>query len=127
MKITDEKSKQLGMPFPTASNRMKKNFAFFMMQNLEWDDCVVCGEKILTPNDMTYEHIVNWLHHEDGVNLFYDVDNIRFAHKKCQYRNQRCSSKITGVIKSKGVTFDKRNTNKPYRAKIRVANSYQKI
>lgn len=81
---TQEKSRQLGMNFSTASSRLKKSVVFSMIQQLQRDTCLRCGELILTPEDLTYDHIKDWLHVD--ASLFWDLDNIAFSHRKCNTR-----------------------------------------
>src|SRR4030042_960466 len=91
-----KKSKQLGMPFGTASARLKKSLMFRMAQKLGEDVCFKCGKRILNLDEFTIEHKAPWL--DRGPQLFWDLDNIAFSHAKCNRADRpiRKGSKTTG-------------------------------
>ncbi len=82
-KSNKKKSEQLGMNHATASNRLKKNIMFQMMQELGKDNCFQCGEKIEYVVDLSVEHKIPWLDSEDPIGLYFDLDNIAFSHLSC--------------------------------------------
>lgn len=69
------------MPFGTASGRLKKAIMLSLIRHLGMDDCHRCGKAIASPEELSIDHIVDWL----GVDvaLFWDVDNIAFSHRSC--------------------------------------------
>lgn len=75
------KSAQLGMPYGTACHRLRKSIMFQLVQQAGRDECVRCHRKILTSNELSIEHIANWLH--EDTSLFWDLGNIGFSHVKC--------------------------------------------
>jgi len=79
----DRKAAFLGMPYGTASNRLRKLLMFKFAQELGYDDCFACGFKIETTEELSVEHKQPWLDRENGVELFWDLDNIAFSHRKC--------------------------------------------
>ncbi len=74
-------SKLLGMPFGTACNKLRKLVLFSLAQKLNEDVCFRCGEAILSVEDFTIEHKEAW--RNKGAELFWDLNNIAFAHSQC--------------------------------------------
>lgn len=83
------KEKQLGMNPGTASNRLLKQLLFSFGDRLGMQWCFQCAAKIESVADMSIEHKVPWLHSEDPVGLYFDLDNIAFSHKSCNYAASR--------------------------------------
>jgi hypothetical protein len=82
MGTTDHRKKQqLGMPFGTACNKLRKNIMFSLVQRVGWDICFKCGKKIDSVDEFTIEHKIPWL--DNDSDLFWDLDNIAFSHAKC--------------------------------------------
>ena len=91
-KHIDIKSDQLGMPFGTASGRLRKMLLFDMARRLGENVCYHCGEMMDSPDDFTIEHKVPWQFGD--TNLFWDLDNIAFSHLACNVRGRRVTNKI---------------------------------
>ena len=89
MSVKDTKTEQLGMNPGTASNRLKKNLLFEFAKRLDMQWCYQCGAEIEDCDDFTIEHKTPWLHSEDPRGLFFDIDNIAFSHKSCNYKAAR--------------------------------------
>ena len=83
------KSKQLGMNPGTASNRLSRQLLYELGDRLDMQWCYHCAAKIESYTDMSIEHKVPWLHSEDPVGLYFDMDNIAFSHKSCNYKASR--------------------------------------
>lgn len=77
------KSKLLGMPFGTASGRLRKAILFNLVQKLEEDICFRCGEKIENIDNFSIEHKEAWQKTDNPVESFFDLDNIAFSHLRC--------------------------------------------
>jgi hypothetical protein len=90
----DPKSDFLGMPFGTASNRLKKNLMFSLAQKLGLTKCFQCGEEIKSPKDLSIEHKLPWF--EASQDLFWDLDNVAFSHTGCNYSAARKALKKKG-------------------------------
>lgn len=73
----------LGMPYGTASARLKKLLMFKFAQELGYDVCFACGEKIESAEELSVEHKEPWLNRENGIEKFWDLDNIAFSHLSC--------------------------------------------
>jgi len=78
-----KKSEQLGMPYGTACNRLRKKILFRVIQELGIDTCFQCSHIIERSEDMSMEHMTPWLDSEDPKALFWDLDNIAFSHITC--------------------------------------------
>lgn len=85
------KAGQLGMSFGTACHRLRKQLLFQFARRLELTTCSRCGLEIQSADDLSIEHIQSWLHSADPVELFFDTENIAFAHRSCNLtrRQQR--------------------------------------
>ena len=77
------------MDHGTASNRLKKTLMFELAKKLDMHWCFQCAAEIEHSDDMSLEHKTPWLHSEDPKGLFFDIDNIAFSHKSCNYRAAR--------------------------------------
>ena len=89
MCIKSEKVKQLGMNPSTASHRLQRTLMYEFSRKLDMHWCFQCGAEIENVKDMSVEHKVPWLHSEDPISLFFNLDNIAFSHKSCNYRAAR--------------------------------------
>ena len=88
-----EKQKQLGMNPSTASQRLLKDILWSYVVKSGDDYCYVCKERMLR-EDFSIEHKEPWLHSDDPVGLFFDIDNISYSHKSCNYSNARKPNKV---------------------------------
>jgi len=52
-----------------------------LVQETNKDDCFVCGEKIDSVAELSIEHKKPWL--DVDADLFWDLENISFSHRKC--------------------------------------------
>ena len=77
----DNKTAQLGMSPGKASHRLVKDILFKYVQE-SGEVCFRCGQD-LTREDFTIEHKTPWLHSEDPVFLFFDLENIAYSHSRC--------------------------------------------
>ena len=78
------KAEQLGMPFGTASARLKKKILLSLLQKLGEDKCYRCGNLIATVEGLSVEHKKAWFNID--TELFWDLDNIAFSHLDCNIR-----------------------------------------
>lgn len=75
------KSKFLGIPYGTASAKLRKNIMFMLCQKASMDICFKCNLKIEFVNDLSIEHKLPW--ENISTELFWNLDNIAFSHLKC--------------------------------------------
>lgn len=114
------KSEQLGMSFSTASNQLRKALMFQLVQQAGRDNCHRCGEKIDDADNLSIEHVEAWMYSENPKELFFDLNNISFSHRKCNYSESRKKLQI-GESGFKGVSLRPDECkDKPYRASISI-------
>jgi hypothetical protein len=90
-----KKKLQLGMPYGTANNKLKKTILFDLIKKLNIDFCYRCGLKIENERELSIEHKIAWLDSEDPKKMFFDLDNIGFSHLSCNCRDARNMKKGT--------------------------------
>ena len=79
----NKKSELLGVPFGTASGRLRKLILFDFVQLLSLDSCYKCNETIKFIEDLSIEHIEPWQSSDDPKESFFDLGNIAFSHLSC--------------------------------------------
>ena len=94
-----KKDEQLGMPFGTATGRLRKLVLFDLLQRFKLNVCIRCSKTIDNINDLSLEHIKPWLDSNDPTEAFFDLKNVAFSHTSCNYGFKRTPNK--GVITSK--------------------------
>lgn len=80
------KAVKLGMPFGTASARLRKTLLFQMAKELKRTACYRCGKEIENESEFSIEHKEAWFNAADPVERFFAVDNIAFSHTVCNVR-----------------------------------------
>jgi hypothetical protein len=81
MNTNQRKSAQLGMPFGTATNRLRKMILFKLLVDSKINQCFRCREDIGSAEDLSIEHKEPWFNRD--VELFWDLNNIAFSHSWC--------------------------------------------
>lgn len=89
--INDKKSKQLGMSFGTAQNRLRKQIMFDLLNRLDKLLCFRCSKKITTVHELSVDHKQPWLDSE--TDLFWDLNNIAFSHLSCNCKARKSRKK----------------------------------
>lgn len=75
------KQEKLGMNPSTASGRLVKDLLFdFAIK--AGHKCYRCGKE-LTRDTFSIEHKESWLHSENPLKVYFDIDNIAYSHLKC--------------------------------------------
>ncbi len=90
------KESQLGMKLGTANNILTRNLMFLLAQKCGMDICHRCGKKIESADDISRDHVVDWLHSDNPVKFFLDAANVAFSHKKCNKKRKKWNA--TGGI-----------------------------
>jgi len=93
-----KKAEQLGMPFGTASNRLRKMVLFHLLKKLKENVCFQCGAEIETVDELSIEHKKPWL--DESVDLFWDLNNIAFSHHQCNCASTRHDPNNVGIFHS---------------------------
>lgn len=83
MSSSARKTSLLGMPYGTATQRLRKQILFRLLRAQKLDFCYRCGEQIESADDLSMEHIVPWQSADDPRATFFDVENIAFSHLTC--------------------------------------------
>jgi hypothetical protein len=112
------KSEQLGINVSTATQRLYKNIMFDLVCRCKSNKCFRCKQIIEKVEDFSIDHKIDWLHSDNPNSLFFDLSNISFSHKGCNYRSKRCKHVLRSKTGYKGVEIAKRCKTKPYIAKI---------
>ena len=84
-----KKARLLGMPFGTASHRLRKAVLFGILQETERNVCFRCDQAIATIDDLSMEHKQAWQSAPDPQAAFFDVKNIAFSHLSCNIGARR--------------------------------------
>ena len=93
--MSKKKREQLGMNPSTASGRLVKDVLWKLIVETEQNMCYACSEE-MTRETFSVEHKVPWLDSEDPVGLYFDLENISFSHKVCNYaRGRNCQKAKT--------------------------------
>jgi len=79
----NNKKKQLGIPFGTASHQLRKLIMFDLVKKLGLNFCYRCGVEIETVTEFSLDHKEDWLNSNNPSQKFFDVENIAFSHLKC--------------------------------------------
>lgn len=104
------KNQQLGMPFGTASQRLKKTLLYFLAVRLDLHWCFQCGKEIQTCEELSVEHKIPWLDSENPRDLFFNLDNIAFSHLICNISARRKTNKKYFTEKERKEAERKSNT-----------------
>lgn len=91
--MSAKKSEQLGMPFGTACNRLRKKILYAVLTKTHSFslNCYHCHEYIGDINKLSIEHKKPWL--DSDISLFWDLDNIAFSHLSCNSLKSRRHTK----------------------------------
>lgn len=77
-----KRSEQLGMSVGKAQYRLYRDILFNLIPD---KTCYHCGKPICR-DTFSIEHKAPWIDSDDPKGLFFDLDNIAFSHKSCNYR-----------------------------------------
>ncbi len=86
--MSKKKSEQLGMNPSTASGRLVKDVLWKLIVEAGQNMCYACSEE-MTRETFSVEHKVPWLDSENPVGLYFDLENVAFSHKMCNYSRAR--------------------------------------
>lgn len=86
--MSDKKQKQLGMNPSTASGRLVKDLLWNFVETTGQSACCKCGEP-MSRETFSIEHVAPWLDSDDPVGLYFDIENIRYSHLRCNVTDRR--------------------------------------
>lgn len=96
------KAKQLGMPFGTACNRLRKLILFRLLVRLNENVCFKCATQIDKVEELSVEHKKPWFNVD--ASFFWDLENIAFSHLLCN-RPDRDPSIARRIIPPEGMSW----------------------
>mgnify|MGYP001564813795 CR=1 FL=1 len=102
-----KRAEQLGMPFGTAANRLRKEVLFSLLKRHNENICARCKKEIENVEQLSLEHLVPWLDSDDPIRMFFNIDNIAFSHMYC---NVSAARRVIGPRTSHG-TMSRYNNN----------------
>lgn len=86
MDSNQRKAETLGMNASTANSLLRRNIIFELLTGTRWMDwgvCYKCKDAIMSPEELSIEHKQPWEGRENGKELYWDLENIDFSHKRC--------------------------------------------
>lgn len=83
-----KKQNQLGMNPSTASGRLVKDLLWNFVKTTGQDACCKCGEP-MSRETFSIEHVTPWLDSDDPVGLYFDLENISYSHRLCNFADKR--------------------------------------
>lgn len=90
----------LGETISNATYKLRKILLFEFAKRLDLHHCFRCGEPIDNIDEFTVDHVLSWRLHKSRE-LFYDIDNIKFSHFKCNCANYTKSKTRPNARKNK--------------------------
>ena len=104
----------------SASNILKKMLMYDFAKKLQLHFCYRCNLEICNFKDISIDHVINYLHSSDPRKYFFDVNNIKFSHIRCNIKHKGCSTRKSyfqytqskGKTQFKGVIIGGKDPNK---------------
>lgn len=79
----EKKARLLGMPYGTATNKLRKMLLFECVKMLGADSCYRCRNKIETLEEFSIEHTISWQGTSNPKETFFDLSKIAYSHLRC--------------------------------------------
>lgn len=92
MSVKNKKQVQLGMNPSTAQGKLTRDILWSLVVKTNQDICCKC-DKPMVRDTFSIEHVKPWLDSEDPVGLFFDINNIKFSHLRCNVKDARSARK----------------------------------
>ncbi len=87
MNKVQRQKRDLGMAPSTARDKLMRKIIFRHIEK-EGTVCYRCGEP-LELDTFSIEHIKPWRNEEDAIDIYFDLDNVTYSHKKCNSLHTR--------------------------------------
>ena len=110
--MSKKKREQLGMNPSTASGRLVKDLLYRFIVEAKRNSCYVCSEE-MSRDTFSIEHRVPWLDSDNPAGLYFDLDNITFSHKSCNFSRSRNAQRNKTCCPA-GHAYDEINTRMTY-------------
>lgn len=120
------KAELLGMPFGTASNRLRKRILYSFAEELGRLNCYRCGEKIEKIEEFSIEHKESWAFSKDPIESFFNLENISFSHIRCNIGAAKKNKKYASVKERKHVQWGRYYAKKKEQVLSRKKDRYHK-
>ena len=88
------------MSATTAKHRLERMILFQLIQQTQRDKCYVCDYRIEEVDQLSIEHKLPWYGDDRDSNLYWNLDNIAFSHRKCNLPHRRGNGGIKQRIVS---------------------------
>lgn len=112
----------LGMKHGTACHRLRTMILFDLVVKASRDHCFRCGKRIEDIESLSIEHKDAWQQHPNPRLAFFDLENIAFSHRKCNYAGATQIYKKYKNAREKVVKYRSRRNElnrRDYRVEIR--------
>ncbi|AUG85106.1 HNH endonuclease [Vibrio phage Ceto] len=83
----EREKRDLGMAPSTARDRLMKKLVFSHIQS-RGIVCHHCGKE-MTVDTFSIEHIKPWRGEPNAAELYFDLDNVTYSHRSCNYKFTR--------------------------------------
>jgi 5-methylcytosine-specific restriction endonuclease McrA len=100
--ISKRYSAMLGMDVSNALRKLARKMLFVFAEELGRTTCCRCGKRIETFQEMSLDHLENWIGHADAPKVFWDLANVRLAHVRCNVAEAGKRKKLSRKAKLAG-------------------------
>lgn len=104
------KSRLMGIPIGTASNRLRKDVMFMLVCRCGMGTCFRCGLPIESAGELSIEHKDSWQASNDPLASFFDLANIAFSHLRCNILASSKPNKRFNSLAEKEAAYRGRRT-----------------
>lgn len=111
-----KKHEQLGMNAGSAAHRLLRDILFKLVSEAGYK-CFRCGGE-MTRENYSIDHKEPWLDSEDPAKLFFDLDNVAFSHRRCNYGRARRPYQKYASKQEREEARRKREAQKPRRKRV---------
>ena len=101
------------MNYSTAEHQLRIALLLDFARQLNRNICFRCSKPIISPDDLSLDHKINWLDAENPKTLFFDIGNVALSHKKCN-RPRPFTRVVYAQSGYKGVYYDKNHRGKKW-------------
>ena len=101
----------LGMSLGRAKNILHRKIIWAMLVEKKLTQCFRCGGE-MTEADYSQDHAEDWLYASNGRELYFDLNNIRFSHRR------RCNVSTSGKRVPRNLGPRNRKTLKSERGNV---------
>lgn len=124
-KVNKRKQQKLGVSIGSAQRRLMKQKLFQILQRIDENNCYRCGKKILSVDELSFDHILPWYTSDVPRETYFDLANVTFSHLRCNAEagaplNSR--DRVNPTTGYRGVVIKNRNEITSYRARINIKN-----